>query len=499
MNKHNSIICLYLFIFIFLACKSEKQESSSPKPNILFIAVDDLRPELGVYGNDVVKTPNIDELANAGSYFTQHYVQVPTCGASRYSLMTGMRPRKRVHIGNNVFYKETANQSEKEQPESFVHHFKRNGYTTVGIGKLSHSVDGLVYDYNEQPSDVKEMPHSWDRFVFNPGKWKTGWNAFFAYSNGENRQSLNGQVKPYESAEVSDDGYPDGLILKSAMEELKKLKNQQKPFFIGVGFFKPHLPFNAPKKYWDLYDRSDIPIAPDPYIPDGVNPLSVGRMGEFNNYQLSDEKPSLDQAISNDYARKLVHGYYASISYVDNLIGKLIHELKSLDLDQNTMIVLWGDHGWHLGNDLKWGKHSLFERALKSALIIKLPGNNKPQKKINTVVESVDLYPTLLEYCGIKLPYDLDGESLLSLIKSESVEQESRAFSYFKNGVSMRTERYRLTKFFRKSQPTVELYDHLVDPDENLNIADNNKELIQTLILELNEATPGFYHGLNKN
>ena len=139
-----------------------------------------------------------------------------------------------------------ANQDEKEQPESFVHHLRRNGYTTVGIGKLSHSVDGLIYGYQEKPSDVKEMPHSWDRFVLNPGKWETGWNAF-AYANGENRQSLKGQVKPYESAEVPDEGYPDGLILKSAVEELKKLKAQQKPFFLGVGFFKPHLPFNAPK------------------------------------------------------------------------------------------------------------------------------------------------------------------------------------------------------------------------------------------------------------
>ncbi|MGB1362145.1 MAG: sulfatase-like hydrolase/transferase, partial [Flavobacteriaceae bacterium] len=257
------IIQLVVILLLTTACESKKKVSTSA-PNILFIAVDDLRPELGIYGNPIVKSPNIDQLAREGSFFSRHYVHVPTCGASRYSLMTGLRPRKRIHLDNRVFYREMANQDEKEQPESFVHHLRRNGYTTVGIGKLSHSVDGLIYGYQEKPSDVKEMPHSWDRFVLNPGKWETGWNAFFAYANGENRQSLKGQVKPYESAEVPDEGYPDGLILKSAVEELKKLKAQQKPFFLGVGFFKPHLPFNAPKKYWDLYDSSTIPIASDP-------------------------------------------------------------------------------------------------------------------------------------------------------------------------------------------------------------------------------------------
>ena len=280
MNSYQPICILGIVAFFLWNCSSINKDKTI-HPNVLFIAVDDLRPELGIYGNKIVKTPHMDLLAKRGSYFTNHYVQVPTCGASRYSLMTGLRPKKKIHISNSVFYKETAGQNERDRPESLVHHFKRNGYTTVGIGKLSHSVDGLVYGYNESPSEVKEMPHSWDRFVFNSGKWKTGWNAFFAYASGENRQSLKNQVKPYESAAVSDDGYPDGLILNSALEELKKLKEKQKPFFLGVGFFKPHLPFNAPKKYWDLYDRNKIPIASDPFVPEGVHPSSIGPMGSF--------------------------------------------------------------------------------------------------------------------------------------------------------------------------------------------------------------------------
>lgn len=486
-------IQLLLFVFLAFACKSETKPPETTSPNVLFIAVDDLRPELGIYGNPIVKSPNIDQLAREGSFFSRHYVQVPTCGASRYSLMTGLRPRKRIHIDNRVFYREMANQDEKEQPESFVHHFRRNGYTTVGIGKLSHSVDGLVYGYEEEPSDVKEMPHSWDRFVFNPGKWKTGWNAFFAYANGENRQSLKGQVKPYESAEVLDEGYPDGLILKSALEELNKLKAQQNPFFLGVGFFKPHLPFNAPKKYWDLYDSSTIPIASDPFIPQNVHPESIGKMGEFYNYKLSDEKPTLGQSVSDEYARKLIHGYYASISYIDHLIGQLLAELKSLDLDKNTMVVLWGDHGWHLGNDRKWGKHSLFERSLKSALIVKLPGLNHASKEINTIVETVDLYPTLLDFCGIGQPYELDGKSLVELIKTGKSNHENRAIGFWKNGISIRTGPYRLTKFFREEEPTIELYDHLLDPEENINIAFDLQKIVDSLMPVLEQATPEFY------
>ena len=484
---------LISLLLLVIACESERQVSKLKTPNVLFIAVDDLRPELGIYGNQVVKSPNIDQLAREGSFFSRHYVQVPTCGASRYSLMTGLRPRKKIHIDNRAFYSEMANQDEKDQPESIVHHFRRNGYTTVGVGKLSHSVDGLVYGYKEKPSDVKEMPHSWDRFIFNPGKWKTGWNAFFAYANGENRQSLNGLVKPYESIDIADNGYPDGLILNSAVKELKKLKAENKPFFLGVGFFKPHLPFNAPKKYWDLYERSLIPIASDPLIPKNVHPKSLGKMGEFYNYKLSDEKPTLEKPVSDDYARKLIHGYYASISYVDHLIGKLLKELKALDLDKNTLIVLWGDHGWHLGNDRKWGKHSLFERSLKSALIVKLPGVNHASKEIKTIVETVDLYPTLLDFCGIVKPYELDGKSLVELIQTGKSNHRNRAFGFWKNGVSLKSDRYRLTKFFRKEEPKIELYDHLFDPEENINIAFDHQKTVDSLMPALEKVTPEFY------
>ena len=222
-NYHfvKNILFLILSVFFFLSCAEE--EKTTTKPNILFIAIDDLRNELGVYGS-MVQSPNIDALANDGTLFTNHYVQVPTCGASRHALLTGYRPWKPIHLSNQAIEKGLSDKAEDSIPETFIHRFKQEGYHTVGIGKISHSADGLVYGYEEEPSQKKELPHSWSELVFNSGKWKTGWNAFFAYANGENRQSLKKQVKPYEAGAVDDNGYPDGLTTQLAISKLKNSK-----------------------------------------------------------------------------------------------------------------------------------------------------------------------------------------------------------------------------------------------------------------------------------
>ncbi|MDY7395481.1 sulfatase [Aureibaculum sp. 2210JD6-5] len=492
-----SLLC-FLIVLSVCSCgtrgnKKDTAQTTLNKPNILFIAVDDLRPELGSYGNTIIHSPNMDNLASEGFVFTNHYVQVPTCGASRYSLLTGLRPTQKSHLSNNVFEREMANKSKFENPESFVHQLKRNGYYTVGIGKISHSADGLVYGYEEQPSIIKEMPYSWDEFLFDSGKWETGWNAFFAYANGENRQSLKKKVKPYEAGEVDDNGYPDGLTADLAVSKLKELKNKKQPFFLGVGFFKPHLPFNAPKKYWDIYNRSNMPLVPNPFVPKNVNKTSLHQSGEFNGYQLTDEKAGLSKPLSDEYSRKLIHAYYASISYIDAQIGKVLDEVKALDLKENTIVVIWGDHGWHLGNGLVWGKHTLFDVALKSALIIKVPGKEVIGKKIKSVVESVDIYPTLMDLCGISIDYPLDGESLANNLKNPDSIQNNVAYSYFKNGISMRTDQYRLTKYWRKAEPTIEFYNHDTDPWETKNIADENLDIVEELMPMLEKGNTGLY------
>ena len=477
----------------FTTCSFMAGASGTPtkqKPNLLFICVDDLRPELGCYGNPHIKSPNIDRLASQGVVFTNHFAQVPTCGASRCCLLTGMLPRTPGHLSNDACRQFISGKPETDQPETFIHHLKRNGYYTVGIGKISHYVDGLLYEYTEPVGKEYELPHSWNEMLFNPGKWGTGWNAFFGYADGENRQSRKKQVKPYEMADVEDTGYPDGLIAEQALEKLDQLAKKDQPFFLAVGFFKPHLPFNAPKKYWDLYDESKIPLSPNPFIPENVNKASLHNSSEFNGYELGDEKASLKGPVSDAYARKLRHAYFACISYTDAQVGKLLNELEKLHLAKNTVVVIWGDHGWHLGDQLVWGKHTIFERALKSTLIVKVPGVTHGGS-ISKVVSTVDIYPTVVEICKLKMPHETDGKSLIPLLKGRDDGREDVSFGYFNKGISMRTDKYRLTRYFRKEEPTIELYDHLTDPNETKNIAATHPELVNSLMKEWEKGNTG--------
>jgi arylsulfatase A-like enzyme len=486
------------FITGFLILAIHYIKAGEGQPNILFIAVDDLRPELGCYGNPVIYSPNIDKLASEGAVFMNHYVQVPTCGASRFSLLTGLRPRNKTHLRNNVMEEELSGKPEGPLPETFIHQLKRNGYYTVGIGKISHSADGLVYGYNDPVSNNRELPHSWDELLFDHGKWGTGWNAFFGYADGENRQSMKKQVKPYEAGDVVDTGYVDGLTADMAIAKLKELKSRSQPFFMGVGFFKPHLPFNAPERYWDLYQRDSIPVSPNPDIPKHINLKSLHGSGEFNQYQLSDEFAHLDNPVSDEYARKLIHAYYACVSYIDHQIGKLLSELSSLGIADNTIVIVWGDHGWHLGDQRIWGKHTVFENALKSALIISVPGKFEGGRKIHSIVESVDIYPTLMELCNIELPYPVDGESFVEMMRSSGNNEAQDlsgqvAYGYFRDGISLRTDRYRITKYFRTEKPVIELYDHLNDPQESVNIAKMEPEIVLELLPILDIGNTGLY------
>ncbi|MEL7532270.1 MAG: sulfatase [Bacteroidota bacterium] len=482
------------FCVLIVFYSLNKAEKATP-PNVLFIAIDDLRPSLGCYGNEEVHSPVMDQLAAEGALFLNHFTQVPTCGPSRHCLLTGNRPRNRAELRNNIFEETIAKAtSVGAVPESFVHLLRQNDYHTVGIGKISHSADGLVYGYEDSVSSVKEMPYSWDEFLFDAGKWQTGWNAFFAYANGENRQSLKKEVAPYEKAAVDDQGYPDGLTANLAIQKLKELKQKDKPFFMGVGFFKPHLPFNAPEKYWDLYERDSLSISPNPYVPQNIDKLSLHASGEFNQYKLGEEKASLEQVVSDEYARKLHHAYYACISYVDAQLGRVLDELEAQGLAENTIIVLWGDHGWHLGDQRVWGKHTIFENALRSSLIVKLPQQPQQGLIVPTIVETVDIYPTLMELCGIEVQHPIDGESFASLLRKPEEEAAStHAYGYFRNGITLRTDQYRLTKYFREAMPTVELYDHSNDPQESLNIAADNPEIVAQLMPLLDAGDTGLY------
>lgn len=458
----------------------------SQRPNVLFIAVDDLRPELGCYGKPEMHTPNIDRLAAGGVRFTRQFVQVPTCGASRYSVLTGRRPTKLIDLSNEAFRQ--LRQGEREGPESLVELFRRSGYRTVGIGKISHYPDGRVYGYDKPISDTLEMPRSWDEMGLPYGKWEHGWESFFAYADGTGRTArikAGRMIPPTEAADVSDTGYPDGLIAQAAVEKLADLKERGEPFFLGVGFFKPHLPFNAPQKYWDLYppEESDLPEAPA--APEDVHPsVALHDSPETARYT----HPSRwreDRA----HHRHLRRGYKAAVSYVDVQIGQVLEALEALDLADNTIVVLWGDHGWHLGDLSVWGKHTLFDWSLHSPLIIRVPGAPHAGAAADGIVEAIDIYPTLADLCSLTRPADLSGVSLRPILQDPLARVKPAAFSYWNNGaVSMRTERYRLTRYLPQGQAIYELYDLEADPMETRNVAEEHPEVVERLEAMLEQA-----------
>ncbi len=498
MQKTSPVSLLLLLLATLFLSSYKTNLTNVLKPpkqkyNVLFIFVDDLRPDLGCYGNKIVHSPNIDKLGKQGTVFKNQFVTVPTCGASRASILTGMLPRTATDLSNDVFEIRKA-ENIKTSPESFVENLKRNGYYTVGMGKISHSPDGHIYKYLQPKGKEMELPNSWNEMLFEPGKWGTGWNAFFGYANGTNRNELKGETKPYESADVDDESYPDGLTANLAIKKLKELSAKDQPFFLGIGFFKPHLPFNAPKKYWDIYDESKIPMTPSPDIPNNMNPASLQASGEFNGYKLGEEKAALSKPLSDAYARKLKHAYYAGVSYIDAQVGKVFNELKQLGLDKNTIIVVWGDHGWHLGDDRVWGKHTITEWALRSPLIIKVPGK-KQGISCDKIVSSIDIYPTLMELCNIKMPHETDGKSIVPLLNTPQKNNWNNvAYSYYRNGISMRTQQYRFTKYFRKEEPAEELYDHIKDPYENNNTAEKHPDVIKRLLPVWKKGNTGLYN-----
>lgn len=494
----NIAVLLAILFFGFSKKQAGPEKKKAAKPNVLFICVDDLRPELGCYGADYIRSPNIDRLAASGVLFTNYFATVPTCGASRCSMLTGMLPRTKEHLSNEAIRTFISGKPEADVPETFIHHLRRNGYHTVGIGKISHYADGLLYGYTDAVGTSLELPNSWDEMVFNPGKWQTGWNAFFGYADGTNRQSRNKQVKPYERGNVDDEGYPDGLTADLAIKKLRQIRQKDEPFFLGVGFFKPHLPFNAPAKYWDMYDEDRISLSPSPYIPENVNPASLHGSGEFNGYLAGDEHPSLKDPVSDPYQRKLRHAYFAAVSYVDAQIGKVLDELDKLDLSENTIVVVWGDHGWHLGDHRVWGKHTLFERALKSVLIMRVPGKGTSGQRVDRIVSAIDIYPTLMQLCGVKMNFETDGHSMVPLLTNARTRTwKDACWAYYNHGMTLRTPRYRLTKYFRDQQPVIELFDHETDPWENKNVAGEYPNVVRQLMPLLEEKDFDIYHVAN--
>lgn len=460
------------------------QGQNTRRPNILFIAADDLRPQLGCYGETYMHTPHLDQLAKTGRLFHRHYVQVPTCGASRFAMLTSQRPDLYANWNNGAFSK--LKRKKTADPQTFAEFFRRNKYKTICIGKISHQCDGRMFNYDGKGSGEPEVPFAWDEVGAPYGKWGYGWSAFFGYANGLNRANWKDST-PVEAGNVDDEGYVDGLIANAAVAKINELAKTKQPFLLAVGFYKPHLPFVAPKKYWDLYDRDKIPLSPN-----GEKPTDICKNSWHNSAECFGARYHSGQWPRNEKtARLLRHGYFAAVSYVDAQIGKVLAALKETGLDDNTIVIVWGDHGWHLGDHAIWGKHSNFERSARSTLIIRAPNMPMPGLPTDALVETVDLYATLVDVTGLPMPKGLAGKSLKPILQNPKHPGKEAAFTYWRGGTSMRTDRYRLVIYGKGKENCIELYDHQTDPNETRNIAKSHANIVAELrpLLERNAPT----------
>tara|TARA_R110002050_G_scaffold147761_1_gene273831 strand:- start:4143 stop:5570 length:1428 start_codon:yes stop_codon:yes gene_type:complete len=442
MKTFKSIVIQLLLLLLFISCKEEK-------PNVLFIVVDDLRPELGCYGQRQIKSPAIDKLAANGLTFVNAYCNVPVCGASRASLLTGIRPTSNRFVGYNTYAQDDA-----PGAVSLPQHFRNNGYYTVSNGKVFHHID--------------DIPESWSEAPWNPAAESGSFLDYLTEKNQQIVDSTKGRAYPYEMAAVDDEAYFDGQIAAKTIEDLNRLKKEGKPFFLAAGFLKPHLPFNAPKKYWDLYPPGTISLPDNYYPPQNAPDAAIHNFGELRNYH---DVPA-EGPVSDEMALELIHGYYACVSYVDAQIGKVLDALEELGLAENTVVILWGDHGWQLGEHSIWCKHANFKTSLNAPLIVRAPGK-KGGQQTEALVEFVDIFPSLCDLAGLEKPVQLHGTSFVPLTENPGLPWKQAVYCRYVLGESVKTKDFLYTEWFNKQQKSFAsmLYDHRNDPDENVNVA----------------------------
>ena len=446
--------------------------------NVLFIAVDDLRPEIGAYGDADAITPNLDRLAASGIRFDRAYCQEAICSASRVSLLTGRRPDT-----TKVYDLETpVRKFLGPKVVTLPQHFKDHGYETISLGKIYHpSIDD---------------PPSWSSPPWHPDRQTYHKPASIRAEEGSARNRKGQKKGPaWEDPDVADDALGDGLIAEKAVAELGRLKDR--PFFLAVGFHKPHLPFVAPKKYFDLHPPGKFRTAANPFPPKDGPAVALHDSGETRGYSdVPDDGP-----IPDAKALELIRAYHAATSYMDAQLGKVLAELDRLGLADRTVVVLWGDHGWQLGEHGLWNKHTNYEVAVRVPLLLRVPGRTKAGTNSLALVEFVDIYPTLCEAAGLPRSDGLEGTSFLPLANDPARPSKSAAFSQYPRpadimGYAMKTDRYRYVEWKKRTTggtEAVELYDHETDPAENVNIA--GKPENAAVVKELGEKLKAGWKG----
>ena len=449
------------------------------RPNVLFIAIDDLRSDLRCLGVSYAVTPNLDALAGSGRLFTRHYVQVPTCGASRCALLRGRYPSEPAQLGNTAIRDTQRQWVESSLPGWF----RRHGYQTMALGKITHYPGGRTgRHWNE---GAEELAGVWDRCWIPESPWKTAEAMMHGYANGKAR--TRGTTAPWEAFEGPDTAYPDAWVADEAIATLDQLGKSNEQWFFAVGFFKPHLPFAAPRKYFELHDPSNIPVPPVSERPE--EPSGWHRSGEFRgNYGHQGRDPATDV----EYARLIRHAYAAATTYVDAQVGRVLQALREAGLEDNTIIVVWSDHGFLLGEHAIWGKHCLYELSVRSPLIIKQPEMLRPGEPTQAIVETVDLFPTLVDLCGLPQPKGFDGRSLRPQLEAPHTASNRPAQSFWTGGQrAIRTEQWRLIVHPQEStpegKPDAELFDMQRDPHESTNIAAQYPEVVRRLLAEVGD------------
>lgn len=458
------------------------------KPNVLLICVDDLKPVLGCYGDKVVKTPNIDRLASRSFRFDAAYCNQAVCSPSRNALLTGLRPQTLgiYDLGTNF-------RQGRQNAVTLPQWFKANGYSAQGMGKIFHVGHGNTND-----------EASWSVPYFR-GK-------VVDYALPENKRELSREEAMFdnknpanlprgaalENADVPDDTYSDGKVAAEAIRRLEAAaKNPGEPVFLAVGFLKPHLPFCAPRKYWGFYKTDQFQLPAFRRAPEGAPAYAPTAFGELRNYKDVPDKGEIPE----DLQRKLIHGYHAAISYMDAQVGKVLDALDASPLKDNTVIVLWGDHGWHLGDHGMWSKHTNYEQATRIPLLVKAAGQTKGGAS-GAMVETVDIYPTLCELAGLKTPEKLDGISFAPLVTGKSAQGERDHVTHVfprgnRLGRAIRTPTHRFVEWKTIGAPAdtaeVELYDYAADPLERKNLAREQPETVakmRELLAKQPEARP---------
>ncbi|MDX2429842.1 MAG: sulfatase-like hydrolase/transferase [Bacteroides sp.] len=469
-----------LFILTLFGLLTSLNGQISGKPNILFIAVDDLKPLLGCYGDTLAHTPNIDALAASGLTFTGSYCQQAVCAPTRVSLMTSRYPDQ-----TRVWDLQTQMRDMDPDIVTLPQYLIGKGYQTRGTGKIfdSRSVD----KDKDKPSWSIAFRNAWDAKYYDPVAGKPVM-YFYASQHAKDTIALleaeaaalgvdrityvkERYFPAIENAEVPYDAYADGAVANVGIELMEEAVAAGKPFFLGVGFSRPHLPFNAPKEYWDLYRREDFSLAPFREKAAGSPSLAYHNSDELRSYTGIPKDGALPEA----QQLELIHAYYAATSYIDHLVGMVTGRLEELGVANNTIIVLWGDHGWHLGDHQLWCKHSNFEQATRTPLIIHYPGQPNPGAKCASPVEFTDIAPTLLDLVGLDIPGYFEGESLSGLISDTLATVREGSLSQYPRqgnmGYSLRTDRFRYTLWVSPEGTAVasELYDYQEDPNETIN------------------------------